>query len=545
MDKIKNYNDYANYVKSLVARGIRPKTRDYYRQHRDKFDKYYEFHHIIPKSLGGLDDESNVIPLTAREHILAHYLLCSIYPTGKEHYAMLNALSYLIYGESDKRELQEVNKLLLLKNSKIISSKIEEKIKLSSDFQKVNQFSRSKDWRKNISEAKKGDKNGNYGKKWFNNGIEEIASYKCPEGWVEGRIKVSTTSKCRKIFCVETNKIYDSLLDVEKDLGIKQNHLSSYINNLSPNYNYNLKFIDEPIQVYPKELISIAEKREKPNKSTFRIFTELEQAEYINMNTIKKFKTFPYESYTKDELNHDFDLLKTSDSKNSHNGLKLVGQFHKSIYTAHVGKELSPYEAWHEIDIMKRLINNRCQYLENPNISAKDLRRGLTVSKLGPKPSIFQPAFAKYLIKKYLSEFDTIFDPFSGFSGRYLGAIALDKKYIGQDIDSEHIKEAQKLQKFLKDKVSIFKIQDVTTDNKATYECLLTCPPYNLKETWGTDLIDLSCDEWIDICLNNYDCKKYIFIVDKSEKYKNFITEYITNSSHFNENSECVICIEK
>lgn len=543
MDKVKNYNDYTAWVKGQVVLGKRPGNRQYYRTHRSEFSEYYEFHHIIPKSLGGDDSEDNVIPLTAREHILAHYLLCYIYSTGKAHYSMLNALSYLIESDTSQKPIFNTAKILSLISSKIISNRMMEKINLLSDFQKVSNFSRSKDWRENISKSKLGENNGNYGKKWYNNGIEEIAAFECPDGWVPGRIKKTTISKCRKIFCEETNKIYDSLLEVENELDIRQNHLSSYINNLYPVYNYNLKFIDEPISVYPEDIISLAESREKPNKSTFRVFTPLEQAKYINSETIKKFKTFPYESYTKNELLHDFDLLKTLDSKNSHNGLKLIGQFHKSIYTAHVGKELSAYEAWHDMDIMKKLINNRCQYLENPNISAKDLRRGLTVSKLGPKPSIFQPAFAKYLIKTYLAEFNTIFDPFSGFSGRYLGAISTGKNYIGQDIDPEHIKESQRLQKFLKDKTSSFAIQDILSDTKKSYECLLTCPPYNLKETWGTELKDLSCDEWIDVCLKNYSCKKYVFVVDKTEKYKDFIVEGITNESHFNKNSECVICV--
>ena len=36
---------------------------------------YVEKHHIIPKSLGGTDDKSNLVKLTAREHLIAHMLL--------------------------------------------------------------------------------------------------------------------------------------------------------------------------------------------------------------------------------------------------------------------------------------------------------------------------------------------------------------------------------------------------------------------------------------------------------------------------------------
>lgn len=42
-------------------------------------DVYYERHHIIPRFAGGLDDETNIITLTAREHYIAHALLVQIY----------------------------------------------------------------------------------------------------------------------------------------------------------------------------------------------------------------------------------------------------------------------------------------------------------------------------------------------------------------------------------------------------------------------------------------------------------------------------------
>jgi hypothetical protein len=45
-------------------------------------DCYYERHHIIPKHLGGNNDTENLVLLTFREHILAHYLLWRIH--GKE-----------------------------------------------------------------------------------------------------------------------------------------------------------------------------------------------------------------------------------------------------------------------------------------------------------------------------------------------------------------------------------------------------------------------------------------------------------------------------
>ena len=38
-------------------------------------DEYHERHHIVPKCMGGTDDEDNLIDLFAKEHFIAHRLL--------------------------------------------------------------------------------------------------------------------------------------------------------------------------------------------------------------------------------------------------------------------------------------------------------------------------------------------------------------------------------------------------------------------------------------------------------------------------------------
>ena len=62
-----------NYLKiytDLIQKGL----------DRDAIEGYFEKHHIIPKCLGGTNKASNIVKLTAREHIIAHFLLVRIYP---------------------------------------------------------------------------------------------------------------------------------------------------------------------------------------------------------------------------------------------------------------------------------------------------------------------------------------------------------------------------------------------------------------------------------------------------------------------------------
>lgn len=73
-------NKYEKWYNQIVARGIEQKQPG------------YECHHIIPRSLGGTDDKTNLTIITAREHFICHWLLIKIYPTGEEHWKMINAL---------------------------------------------------------------------------------------------------------------------------------------------------------------------------------------------------------------------------------------------------------------------------------------------------------------------------------------------------------------------------------------------------------------------------------------------------------------------
>lgn len=51
---------------------------------------YSETHHIIPKSLGGTNDSTNLVILTGKEHLVCHLLLTKM-TSGKQKAKMINA----------------------------------------------------------------------------------------------------------------------------------------------------------------------------------------------------------------------------------------------------------------------------------------------------------------------------------------------------------------------------------------------------------------------------------------------------------------------
>lgn len=280
--------------------------------------------------------------------------------------------------------------------------------------------------------------------------------------------------------------------------------------------------------------------------------------EFVN-NLFKLYRSisFPYPQYDDKELINSYkQLLKLNpDNRNvqqfkvrNREGDKLISEYHRSIYHAHRHNCVSPYVAWNDDELLMKCIKNRILYrsILNPN----KILQGFNVSKIAPKVSVFSAGRAKTIIYKYLYEFDEIFDPFSGFSGRMLGTISLGKRYIGQDISSIHINESKRLLQFLRNKFD--NIPDVQLNvkdifkSKGKYDCLFTCSPYSNFEEWKDgNTVDLECDDWIDICLERFNCKRYVFVVDKTSRYTDYISDIIVNRSHFGNNYEYIIVIDR
>ena len=255
----------------------------------------------------------------------------------------------------------------------------------------------------------------------------------------------------------------------------------------------------------------------------------------------------------------------------------IIKKFHKSFLDAAKAKHSSPNEGWkllqNDKELFRKFYLNRLRCSDWFNEYKKDepfdihwpallegkvppfiYAIGLTTSGKFMNVGLFKPHAAKYLTNKYLSEYSSVFDPFSGFSGRLLGVVATGKKYIGRDLSKHVIKESKNLMKFAK---PIFKKNEVdvkydlavadATKSTGEYECLLTCSPYGNIERWkSVPESNYSCDDWIDICLKNYKCNRYVFVTDGNiQKYKPFVKETFTNMCHWGKNEEYVVVISK
>ena len=263
---------------------------------------------------------------------------------------------------------------------------------------------------------------------------------------------------------------------------------------------------------------------------------------------------FPYPTYSDTELMKAWDKLSRMDpldkyhnslSLNTRQGDRLIQHFHQSIWHDHREGEISPFEAWYDDGLLLEVIQNRIVY--QTHLNPNKVLQGFNIAKKAPKVSVFSAGRAKMIIARYLQEYDTIFDPFSGYSGRMLGTISMGKRYIGQDLSQRHVMETNRMMEFLQQYRVRFDAQvsqkDVM-DSNGTYPCLFTCSPYGNKEQWEDVPTDYrTCDEWIDECVSRFHCGKYVFVVDETKKYTSHIVDTISNKSHFSNAGEYVIVI--
>jgi len=95
---------------------------------RYPFDRYTEKHHIIPKCLGGQDEEANIVCLTGRQHFICHWLLTKMVFEKKHYWQMLNALSLMMWGHNNLQDRYKISSRLYeqlkAKHSQMLSDRL-------------------------------------------------------------------------------------------------------------------------------------------------------------------------------------------------------------------------------------------------------------------------------------------------------------------------------------------------------------------------------------------------------------------------------------
>ena len=85
---------------------------------------YREKHHVIPRCLGGTNQNTNLVNLTAREHFIVHKLLCEIYPNESKLFFAYRMMAYMTRSKDNIRDYyissREFNRLRILAREQMI-----------------------------------------------------------------------------------------------------------------------------------------------------------------------------------------------------------------------------------------------------------------------------------------------------------------------------------------------------------------------------------------------------------------------------------------
>jgi 5-methylcytosine-specific restriction endonuclease McrA len=205
MDLFEN-NKYSKWYNSIIQAAIS----------RNLVLSYSEKHHIIPKSLGGTNQHSNLVTLTAREHYICHMLLTKM-TLGRDRAKMIHAAVAFCNWSSSRHD---------------------RKIKVNSrTFQKLKE-ARSGILRSEMSKTENKIKSSNGAKKlWNNDQYKKQASAKRKLLWEDS--DYINKMKNRKKFLKKVSILgieYVSVKDAATQLGIHSTMVSKRCSSDSKKY---------------------------------------------------------------------------------------------------------------------------------------------------------------------------------------------------------------------------------------------------------------------------------------------------------------------
>jgi hypothetical protein len=240
---------------------------------------------------------------------------------------------------------------------------------------------------------------------------------------------------------------------------------------------------------------------------------------------------FPEPKYSNKELINSYSALQRMDcddkyhrdlSLNTRLGDRIIYHFHPIIYQQAVPGHISPYDAWYEDDVLKQHIRDHILY--HSHLNKNKILQGFAVSLTAPRVRFMSGGKAKMIVNRYLSDYDTIFDPNMGYGGRMLGVVSLDKKYVGICKDDVLYRENINMIEFIQEH---FAIDGRINPTGTEFPCMFT---------------EVENDDEITQYLSTYKCSKYVFVTPNTEKYKQYQIDYIESRS-INEPDKFIIMI--
>ncbi|RNL53143.1 DNA methyltransferase [Pedobacter jejuensis] len=213
---------------------------------------------------------------------------------------------------------------------------------------------------------------------------------------------------------------------------------------------------------------------------------------------------FPYREMTDREIKRKFELVKNSSVltmspdkqiSSSTSGLELANFFHPQIWKAtRWGHHKSPIDYFNDDDTLRKLLEKTIRLWPDRRCWSAYVIRSVFRIYSGGRVSNFRPTVSKALIEKFSFQGATVLDFCAGFGGRLLGAMALERHYIGIDPSITQIDANKKMYETLRPfaKCSAEFLMGcaeevMPTLKSASIDLIFTSPPYFKQEKYNKE----------------------------------------------------------
>ena len=250
------------------------------------------------------------------------------------------------------------------------------------------------------------------------------------------------------------------------------------------------------------------------NQYVQETFTEYKKSQFPSVDKVlsqDKIESW-YEGFVRGACN-------TQSSKN------ILQYYHPSVLECNKRGRVRPLDVWQFDKLLVSCIIRGYLYPCTKNISYR-AATGITMTEVAPAATIVDPIKLKYLIDKYLLEYDEVFSPTVRFSETMLATCASNKKFVGEDTHKKVLAECAKLIEDLKLDATVSEAEPYRL--KRYHKCLLAIVPFSDEVILST-ANTMSSDDYIDQWVSAFKCNKYIFVVDSTLKYKKNISETIVD----------------
>jgi hypothetical protein len=164
---------------------------------------------------------------------------------------------------------------------------------------------------------------------------------------------------------------------------------------------------------------------------------------------------FPYYRLTGKQVRQEFARVLEHDWKRVHRngclvssnvGLRLANAYQRGMWTARVSRYLSPMRVFKDDEMLRRAIRRAFTiWPTRYSANASSLRRMLKTFSGAASVSNYRPTIARAVISKYSPEGGDVLDFAAGYGGRFAGALAAQRSYIGIEPNRAQIRGFQRM----------------------------------------------------------------------------------------------------